>query len=229
MPPKLNPQSLTITNDMARRYFDMRAIAATACALVIALGAGAADAQSTIRQPGARVMYSFELEPHVAFGVFDPPGRPIGSGIGFGLRAAIPIIENGFVRTINNSIAISFGLDWLYYYGSALTVGRCARTAPSGGGLAETCVDVDGPIGGTSHYVYIPTAMQWNFWLSDTFSVFGEPGTTIYYEKGRFEERGHLGLRPLLQVGGRWHFARRAMLTLRVGYPTQSLGVSMVF
>lgn len=200
-----------------------------ASALVVGLAAGGVNGQTTIRQPGERVKYAFELEPHVAFGVFDPPGRPIGSGIGLGLRAAIPIVENGFVPTINNSIAISFGLDWLYYDGSALTVGRCARRAPSGGATVETCVDVEGPIGGSSHYVYIPTAMQWNFWLSDTFSAFGEPGTTLYYEKGRFEERGHLGIRPLLQVGGRWHFARRAMLTLRLGYPTQSLGVSMVF
>lgn len=206
----------------------MRGITAISCGLVLALSSGFVHAQSTIRQPNERVKYDVELEPHFVFGVFDPPGRPIGSGIGVGLRAAIPVVQNGFIPTINNSVAISFGLDYLYYHGSDLTVGWCSRWAPSGG-PAETCMEVAGPIGGTSHYVYIPTAMQWNFWLTDKFSAFGEPGTTLYWEKGRFEERGHLGIRPLLQVGGRWHFARRAMLTLRVGYPTQSLGVSVVF
>jgi hypothetical protein len=70
-----------------------------------------------------------------------------------------------------------------------------------------------------------PVAMQWNFWLADKFSVFGEPGMTVYFAKPELGDT-NVGATPLLQVGGRWHFSPGSALTLRIGYPTVSFGFS---
>lgn len=200
--------------------------AAIVCAVWVFLAAGVCQAQ-TIRQPGQHPAYAVDVEPHLAFGVIDPPGRPSGGGIGVGARVAIPVMHNGFVPTINNSIAISFGLDWLYYTGGELTTGWCERWADSPG-PTETCTRVHGPVGGPAHFLYFPAAMQWNFWFSEKFSAFGEPGLALFYSNARYAD-ADVGVVPTLQVGGRWHFTRLAALTLRLGYPTSSLGVSMLF
>jgi hypothetical protein len=31
----------------------------------------------------------------------------------------------------------------------------------------------------------VPVALQWNFWLTDVISVFGEPGLALGYRRGR--------------------------------------------
>jgi hypothetical protein len=193
------------------------------------LFSAAAMAQSTIRQPGAHVDYAVEVEPHLAFGLFEPLGAPTGTGFGAGLRVTIPVVRNGFVPTINNSVGISLGFDWVHYYdGGSENIGYCASYVPGPGGT-RICTAVGGPFAGPSNYLYFPAAMQWNFWLTDQFSVFGEPGLAIYYEKARYEANGGIGAAPVFALGGRWHFMRRAMLTVRLGYPLTSLGVSMVF
>lgn len=198
-------------------------------ALVLVASSYGATAFAQIRYPNQHPDYVVELEPHVAFGVFDPPGRPTGTGIGGGLRATLPIVKNGFIPTINNSVGISFGLDWVHYDGPGVqTIGYCSRYEPGPAGTS-ICTAVDGPIGGPSNYIYLPGAMQWNFWLSSKFSAFAEPGFALYYEKARYESDGGVGAVPLFALGGRWHFLRRGMLTLRVGYPVMSLGVSMLF
>lgn len=187
-----------------------------------------AMARSTIREPGSHPMYQVELEPHVLAGPFDPPGAPTGEGLGLGLRLTIPVVENGFIPQLNNSIAVSFGLDWLHYWGEDLTVGSCSRWEPGPGGTS-ICTEVGGELGGPSNYLMVPVAMQWNFWLAEQFSAFGEPGLALYWEEGRYQSHGEFGVTPLLQIGGRWHFMPRSTLTLRLGYPALSLGVSMLF
>src|SRR6186713_1365744 len=59
----------------------------------------------------------------------------------------------------------------------------------------------------------IPIVMQWNFWLSRNWSVFGEPGGLIDFEK---KPKPH----PAFYAGGRFHFTERITLTMRVGHPT---------
>ena len=77
--------------------------------------------------------------------------------------------------------------------------------------------------------VWIPVAMQWNFWLSRNWSVFGEPGVVIRAGQGlRGKHDDHLGFLGLW-VGGRYHFSDTVALTLRVGRPTLSVGVSFLF
>jgi hypothetical protein len=202
-----------------RRFF------AFAAALTSVSFGSSAFARSTIREPNAHPNYHVELEPHLVFGPYDPPREPTGEGIGLGLRVTIPILENGFIPRINNSVGISFGFDWLHYWGDDQTLGACSRWT-LGPGNTNICTEVGGQIGGESNYLMFPVAMQWNFWLTDKFSVFGEPGLTIYGEKGVYEHDSHIGVTPLFQVGGRFHFLPKTTLTLRIGYPTLSIGVS---
>lgn len=78
---------------------------------------------------------------------------------------------------------------------------------------------------GLDHQDYItriPVVMQWNFWLHEKFSVYGEPGIA-------FRVRNKVGrsFDPfVMYVGGRWHFTEFAALTLRLGHPVASIGVS---
>ena len=104
-------------------------------------GGAAADERSIIRNPGDHPKYVFEAEPHLLLGYagpFEPDGSP---GVGF--RGTVNITD-GFVKTINNSVGIGFGLDI-----------------------------------GTNGNILVPIVMQWNFWLSTHWSVFGEPGFAV--------------------------------------------------
>ena len=100
------------------------------------------------------------------------------------------IVGNGFVKTINNSVGISFGAD---LYGD--------------------------------NTLFLPVAMQWNFWLSRHWSVFGEPGLGLALKS--FEAKDH-PFHPILMAGGRYHFSDNVALTVRIGYPAISVGVSFL-
>ena len=82
------------------------------------------------------------------------------------------------------------------------------------------CVQTDG---GSANFLFVPVVMQWNFWLHPKWSVFGEPGLALSHRSD-----GGFGLSPVLSVGGRFHIADSVALTLRLGYPTVSLGVSLL-
>ncbi len=76
--------------------------------------------------------------------------------------------------------------------------------------------------------VWLPVVMQWNFWLSRNWSVFGEPGLAFRVgERLSGKHDDHLGVLGLW-VGGRFHFTDRVALTMRVGRPTFSVGVSFL-
>ncbi|CAN5173381.1 hypothetical protein BH09MYX1_BH09MYX1_32970 [soil metagenome] len=76
-------------------------------------------------------------------------------------------------------------------------------------------------VGGDVRLV-IPVVMQWNFWLSTHFSAFGEPGVA-------FGAIGDFGVAPHLAVGGRYNFNEYFAITLRLGYPLSTFGVSLMF
>jgi hypothetical protein len=59
-----------------------------------------------IKLPGDHPRYSFEAEPQLLLG-----WNELKDGPGVGFRAVIPIIDNGFVSSINNSVGIGFGFD----------------------------------------------------------------------------------------------------------------------
>jgi hypothetical protein len=74
----------------------------------------------------------------------------------------------------------------------------------------------------TDGHVLVPIVMQWNFWLSTHWSVFGEPGIAF----GSGEHNNVFW--PSFYAGGRFHFTDRIALTMRVGYPDFSIGVSFL-
>jgi hypothetical protein len=171
-----------------------------------------------IKHPGQHSTYSVELEPHAAFGFLVPSA---GSGIGIGGRVTIPIVRNGFVKTINNSVGIGFGLDWIHYSGCFFVrneFGDCAAL----------------------NRVWIPVVMQWNFHLSPHWTVFGEPGLAITYSDwgtgcvsngNRVFVCGpnpnRVALDPfIIFFGGQFRFSEGTALTMRVGWPYASIGVS---
>jgi hypothetical protein len=187
---------------------------------------GARAEESIIKRPGDHPIYSVEAEPHLALAVFIP--RAGNSGVGLGGRFTIPVVRNGFISSINNSVGIGFGLDWVRYNG-------CYR----GWGNPRDCADLD--------TFYIPVVMQWNFFLSTHWSVFGEPGLAITHNAYGscvdfyYNDRGErvsvdCGGAPsrttvdpfVLFVGGRYHFSETTALTMRIGWPYASIGVSFM-
>ncbi|MDP9033412.1 MAG: hypothetical protein M3O50_01280 [Myxococcota bacterium] len=193
-----------------------------ACVLVGLFAEGRAAAQSTIEQPGERAHYRAELEPHLIGNLFDPPGGGSGAGFGIGGRASFEIVSNGFVPTINDSIAIGVGADFIHYQGVGVRPGTCTRFV-QGPANTNVCVEVS-RTGGSSTYLFLPAVMQWNFWLARRWSVFGEPGLTVYWS-----DHGAVGASPAFYVGGRFHITDGVTLTFRLGYPTISLGASILF
>lgn len=195
-----------------------RLSAALACSASLAWAAPAAADTLTIDRPGAHPNYVFEAEPHLLVGFIDPPGFGHGNGYGLGFRGTIELVDNGFVSSINNTVGVGFGLDFVHYSRGR---GRCVERGP-----ARECLLWDDDVGIDNFW--IPVVMQWNFWLSRNWSVFGEPGGALRFEAG---ESGHDDFHiEYLQMylGGRYHFADTMTLTMRVGYPTFSIGLSFL-
>ena len=188
----------------------MSAVVAAVFAAVSAPAAPAAAA-STIRSPNPP-QYKVEIEPHL---LLQPDSLYYNGGtfgVGVGARFSIPIMSPGFVKTINDSIAISFGPDLVHYDGYDWCQGNVCY--------------------GQSYWrLYFPVAMQWNFWLTDKWSVFGEPGLVVRSNLGDNCVAGapcrQSLVTPAFWAGARFHFSDAVALTMRVGFPEAlSVGVS---
>ena len=59
--------------------------------------------------------------------------------------------------------------------------------------------------------------MQWNFFLSENWSVFGEPGLGLRINDDHYDDDVDLDL--VMYVGGRFHFSDDVSLTMRLGWP----------
>jgi hypothetical protein len=162
----------------------------------------ASAGDNTIRQPGDHPNYAVEMEPHLilGWGGFDGYGA---GGVGVGGRFTIPIVRNGFVPTINNTVGIGFGVDFTYY-------NSCAAL---------------GCNGHAADLLTFPVVMQWNFYVAQRWSVFGEPGFSISYASA---EHNYVFPSPVFEVGGRYHFNEHVALTARIGFPYFSFGVSFM-
>jgi len=80
-----------------------------------------ASAENLIKQPGQHNKYSWELEPHlyVRYGGFWGHSHG-GAGVGPGIRASIPFMHNGPIKTINNNIGITFGVDVPFFFNNSV-------------------------------------------------------------------------------------------------------------
>jgi hypothetical protein len=196
-------------------------------ALLGLIVAGLFGARGTaVAQVGRRASdqprYHLELEPHLAIGPGRGPGPDAGSGLGAGVRASIPVSPDGFIDGVNDSIAIGFGIDVLHYGGATNGLfGECVRREAGPAGTS-VCTEVVTP-GAPGTYLSIPVVMQWNFWFTEQWSAFLEPGIDLYF--------GHrvTGLAPSISFGGRFRLNDAVALTLRIGAPTSSFGASFFF
>jgi hypothetical protein len=189
-------------------------VAAAAIALGAVGFASNANAESIIKDPNPP-KYSVEIEPHLNLQYLFFQHYQA-SGFGPGVRFGIPILSPGFNKTINDSIAISFGADVMYL-------------RPKGG--PKDCVGADCEYR-SFWAVYFPVTMQWNFWLTDKWSVFAEPGVTLQTAATKCERvygcksPGFIG--PAGYAGARYHFSDSFALTMRVGWPNGlSVGISI--
>ena len=174
---------------------------AFAAGVLVASAPEALAADWVIKQPSAHPTYRAELEPHGNLILYRyrnygrASRRYFGDAEGgAGFRASIELADPAFIKKINNTIAISFGLD--------LTNCRYCRH--------------------DQFSIWSPVAMQWNFFLTRKWSVFGEVGAIVRSD-GFYRD---LWLDPALWVGGRYHFNDKIALTMRAGVPWLSIGVS---
>jgi len=153
--------------------------------------------------------YSLEIEPHFTFGPDNVYGS---SGFGGGMRMGIPFIV-GRLGDVPTNLAIDFGADVIHY---------------------ENCY-YSGICG--ANYLMVPVAAQWNLFVVRRVSVFAEGGAYLY--KGWFDGCGpdagpdcaspsDFGILPTLALGGRLHLGSSTALTLRLGYPATTLGISFL-
>lgn len=194
-----------------------------------------AEAESIIKEPGKHPDYSFELEPHFVWTWGWLPNAAQ-DGLGIGVRASVPLFHNGPIDKINNNMAITFGLDWAH------SSSPCGPVAPYPGYA---------PPPGYFYYYYnnyncsansywVPVALQWNFFLTDVISVFGEPGFAIVHDSwsqwqpcpvaGGACDIGfsntHLDF--VMWGGARFLFSNTFGVTVRLGIPSASVGLSIL-
>jgi hypothetical protein len=191
------------------RRLPVIALATSSALAAMSLAATEAHAENIIRRPGDHIRYSAELEPHLNFGLFDYRYADYRYGyfntvdVGPGFRATIPIMDPGFVPRINDSVGITFGLD----------LGFC-------GDYCYRHVAVRSPVG-----------IQWNFFVTPRFNVFADIGFVLGFDAApdnRYGYRGNSIFYPdFFFMGGlRYLFTDKVGLTVRVGYPFVSVGVS---
>lgn len=197
-----------------------------------AVFAQAPDCPAQIGQPGRHIRYAVELEPQVALHIHRLPGEV--AGIGPGLRLTVPIIADGPLKSINNSLAVAVGFNYAYFKET------CGAYYWTGGALGSDDPDYATYVTPCSaHQFGAPVVLQWNFWLSNVFSVFAEPGMAFLYQRRSgtgwcdgdpCDKKDSETRLPFVFWGG----ARMAMsesfaLTIRLGTPYVSAGASMFF
>jgi hypothetical protein len=219
---------------MARSYIAVATALSTW--LGVTLAPNTASADTIIRDPNPP-RYSVELEPklNLNYFLFEYYG---GSAWGPGVRASIPIMSPGFIKTLNNSVGITFGLDLMRYSGDGY-YGWYRYCTGNPRNCPGWYVGYD-----TAFWALLfPVAMQWNFFITDRWSVFGEPGLTIRHaffddvawcQPGVYDprfgpcNREATSLYFTFYAGGRFHFNEKLALTMRIGHPTTfSIGLSI--
>ena len=182
--------------------------------------AQAADAQ--IRSPNHHPQYAVELDPHL---VLQWTNQPFWNddGVGVGIRLSIPVLANGPIPSINNNLAIGFGLDWAHFDGC--------------GPYGDVC--------GSDSFIF-PLVVQWNFFITNWLSLFPELGIAIEHARlgweGAIPARcvrvngvdvcrsgaSHTYVELALWLGARFAISNNIAFTLRLGTPSILIGVAFL-
>ncbi len=211
---------------MRNRWFALRAklvMTSVTTALLCSLFVHSAEGQSIIKNGNASRSYAVEIEPRGALSPFSPPRGSADVGLGGGVNFGINLAPKGFLPTVYDSVALTIGIDTLYHFGGRPRAAECAEW--QGSGSSRVCVRTRGGSGTEALFFYTPVTMQWNFYFTPKWSVFGEPGMAMYFRTGRYEPLS-VGVIPVFFAGGRYHFSNKATLTMRIGYPYTTIGVS---
>jgi hypothetical protein len=207
-------------------------LSAAAAAVALLLATAPARAESVIKHPGDHPDYSVELEPHGVFQWGQSPDWMGNDGFGLGFRASIPFLRNGPIQRINNNMAIGFGLDWAHFSNDWWCYGGRPYTAwPNNYGC-------------TANSLWFPVVLQWNFFLTDVISVFGEPGLAIVHDWWSGWQYCNNPNNPygacqytwsdtyfqpfVFWAGARFIFGKVAGITVRLGWPSITLGASFL-
>ncbi len=110
--------------------------------------------------------------------------------LGIGVRLDIPIVSNGLIDGPDDDLSITLGAEVMYIY-------------------YETFEGIG---------VYPLLAFQWNFYLSESWSIFPEIGVTLLFSSNR-EVWFDTFIAPHAMFGVRWHFSERNALFVRAGWP----------
>ncbi len=205
----------------------VRAVAACALASAVVALPSVASAASVIKQPGAHPKYDFELEPHFVFQWDNRFGDD--DGFGPGVRFNIPFLDNGPISKINNNMAIGVGLDLTFGDNDCGWWWR-------GRGPWDNRHDC------SVTEVWVPVVLQWNFFLTDIISVFGEPGFAFVHRSWDWQwycdgnggpicdfDDSDNDLEFVFWGGARFQFSDAIGATVRVGSPYVSVGINILF
>lgn len=131
-----------------------------------------------------------------------------GVGAVTGVRIGIPLMANGFVDSINNAVYLNFGADFYWQ-----------RWRRCGG---RNCWDYGPALG-------LPITLHWEFYFNENWSAFVELGFQVFFHP-RFWNDGVYDVVGehwfVGQVGGSYHVNDWFLLTLRVGVPYVSFGIT---
>jgi len=120
-------------------------------------------------------------------------GGPWYNWFGAGFRVDIPIVEDGLIDGTDDDLSLTVGGDalWLYH-----------RVAQGFG--------------------VIPVlALQWNFYLNETWSIFPELGVAFLFIDDYYHHRyWDAWVGPYVGFGARLHFNPRNALLFRISWPT---------
>lgn len=164
-----------------------------------------AEAQGTDINTPFTGQRPFQLDVHAGF---------VWRGWGFasGVRFGIPIVNNGFISSINNAVYINFGADFYYlrcYY--------CGRR-------------------GNDYYGFglgFPVSLHWEFYVNDNWSFFAEIGVNIWLDPAFFDGDPYDPYDGfywfLAAAGASFHVSQNFLLTLRVGIPYVAFGLTFQF
>ncbi|HHH30003.1 MAG TPA: hypothetical protein ENK57_16890 [Polyangiaceae bacterium] len=133
-----------------------------------------------------------------------------GLGAATGVRFGIPLVNNGFIDSLNNAVYLNFGADFYW-----IRERSNARGWDYGPGFG------------------FPVTLHWEFYLNETWSLFGEIGAQFFLHPawlngGRFDWR-EPGAWFVWTVGGTWHINDSIGLTLRAGSPYVAAGLTFQF
>lgn len=143
----------------------------------------------------AYTKYHVELDLHVA-GETVPPNDTDSRGAGPGARLYFNIVPRGFIDELTDNFALGLGVD------SSLTSKH--------------------PDGTSSKHILIPLTVQWNFWLSEHFALFLEPGVSVVLGAGTH-------VQPAIYAGARYALGSSIAVTVKAGIPDVTGGVAFLF